>query len=143
MHYQTGRVGIPLIGLILPLIILTFVLESGLILKPTSVILGLLSEINKLNNSVSEFFVPHAFYSCSKPGSGFPMSYVLVFLVFNGLRWEVIVCFVIKLTSSTTQSVSSLYHMLFTHHGLFESTFINLFIGVTWWTRKCRNSRLH
>ena len=45
------------------LITLTFVLESGLILKPTSVILGLLSEINKLNNSVSEFFVPHAFYS--------------------------------------------------------------------------------
>ena len=38
---------------------------------------------------------PH-FCSCPKPEPGFPTPYVVVFVVFNGLRWEVvsIVCFV-------------------------------------------------
>jgi hypothetical protein len=34
------------------------------------------------------------FCSCPKPGAGFPLAYVIVFFVFNGLRWEVVVCFV-------------------------------------------------
>ena len=36
---------------------------------------------------------PH-FYACSKPGSGFPTSYVMAFFCSNYLRREVIVCFV-------------------------------------------------
>ena len=31
---------------------------------------------------------------CSKPGPRFPMPYVMVFLMFNGLMLEVVVCFV-------------------------------------------------
>ena len=34
------------------------------------------------------------FCACPKPGPGFPTSDVLVFLMFHGLRWEVIVHFV-------------------------------------------------
>jgi len=37
---------------------------------------------------------PPAFYACSKPGHGFPLSFVLVFLVFNCLKREVIFGFV-------------------------------------------------
>ena len=36
---------------------------------------------------------PH-FCSCPKAGPGFQMSYVVVFFMFNDLRWEVFVCFV-------------------------------------------------
>ena len=32
--------------------------------------------------------------ACPKPGPGFPPSYVMVFLMFNDLKSEVIVCFV-------------------------------------------------
>jgi hypothetical protein len=34
------------------------------------------------------------FCACPKPGPGYPTSYVMVFLMFIELRWEVIVCFV-------------------------------------------------
>ena len=34
------------------------------------------------------------FCACAKPGSGCPMLYLVVMLMFNELRWEVIVCFV-------------------------------------------------
>jgi len=34
------------------------------------------------------------FCACPKPGSGFLMSYAIVFFVYNDLRLELIVCFV-------------------------------------------------
>ena len=37
---------------------------------------------------------PPPFCACPKPGPGFTTSYVMVFLVFSELRWEVIVHFV-------------------------------------------------
>jgi hypothetical protein len=33
------------------------------------------------------------FCDCPKPGSGFLMPYVVVFFMFNGFRWEVVVRF--------------------------------------------------
>ena len=37
---------------------------------------------------------PPYVWACPKPGPGCPMPYVIVFTVFNGLRWEVVVHFV-------------------------------------------------
>jgi len=34
------------------------------------------------------------FCGCPKPGPIFPTSYVVIFFMFNGLRWNVVVCFV-------------------------------------------------
>jgi hypothetical protein len=42
---------------------------------------------------IDRFYTPHV-SSCPKTGHGFPTSYVEVFVVFNNLKWEVVVCFV-------------------------------------------------
>ena len=39
-------------------------------------------------------FNPPYFYACPKLGPGFPMTYIMVFFVFNCFRWEVIDRFV-------------------------------------------------
>ena len=35
------------------------------------------------------------FHACPKLATGCPMPFIIVFFVFNGLRWEVMVCFVL------------------------------------------------
>ena len=43
---------------------------------------------------MTELYNKIYFCACPKPGTGVPMSYVMVLFMFNGLRWDVIVCFV-------------------------------------------------
>ena len=43
-------------------------------------------------DTINRFYPPHL-CDCSKPGTGFLGLYVVVFLMFNDFRWEVVVSF--------------------------------------------------
>ena len=64
--------------------------DISLILHP---ILSKVQKYDLCNICLNGLPQPH-FCACPKPRSGFLTSYVVVFLMFNDLRLEVIVCFV-------------------------------------------------